>query len=43
MSVLLVGESSFVLFGIVSAQFSHGIALFLSFSSYVLRKLKSRR
>ena len=28
--------------GNVRAQFSHGIALFLSFSSYVLRKLESR-
>ena len=42
-SALLVGESSLVFFGMVSAQFSQGIALFLSFSSYVLRKLESRR
>jgi hypothetical protein len=34
--------SSLVFLGSVSAQFSHGMALFLSFSSYVLRKLESR-
>lgn len=34
--------SSLVFLGSVSAQFSHGIALFLSFSSYVFRKLESR-
>lgn len=39
----LVSESSLVLFGSVSAQFSQGMALFLSFSSYVLPKLESRR
>ena len=37
------GLSSFVFFGSVRAQFSHGMARFLSFSSYVLRKLESRR
>ena len=35
--------SSSLFFGSVRAQFSHGIALFLSFSSYVFRKLESRR
>jgi hypothetical protein len=35
--------SSLVFLGSVRAQFSHGIARFLSFSSYVLRKLESRR
>jgi hypothetical protein len=35
--------SSIVFLGSVRAQFSHGIALFLSFSSYVFRKLESRR
>ena len=34
--------SSSLFLGNVRAQFSHGIALFLSFSSYVLRKLESR-
>ena len=34
--------SSFVFLGSVKAQFSHGIARFLSFSSYVFRKLESR-
>jgi hypothetical protein len=34
--------SSLVFLGSVRAQFSHGIALFLSFSSYVFRKLESR-
>lgn len=34
-------EPSFVFLGRVRAQFSHGIARFLSFSSYVLRKLES--
>lgn len=33
----------FVFRGKVNAQFSHAIARFLSFSSYVLRKLLSRR
>lgn len=42
LSILFVAGLSFVCFGRVSAQFSHGIALFLSFSSYVLRKLESR-
>ena len=36
-------DSSLVLLGSVSAQFSQGMALFLSFSSYVLPKLDSRR
>lgn len=39
----VASESSLVLLGSVSAQFSHGMALFLSFSSYVLPKLDSRR
>jgi hypothetical protein len=38
----LLGGTSLVFFGSVKAQFSHGIALFLSFSSYVLLKLESR-
>lgn len=36
-------ESSSLFFGNVRAQFSHGMALFLSLSSYVLRKLESPR
>lgn len=48
LSILLLDPCEFVepsslFFGNVRAQFSHGIALFLSFSSYVLRKLESRR
>ena len=42
LSILFVENPSFVFFGRVRAQFSHGIALFLSFSSYVFRKLESR-
>jgi hypothetical protein len=38
----LASGSSLVLRGSVSAQFSQGMALFLSFSSYVLPKLESR-
>lgn len=37
------GICSFTFLGNVRAQFSHGMALFLSFSSYVFRKLESRR
>jgi hypothetical protein len=36
-----ISSPSFVFFGRVRAQFSHGIALSLSFSSYVFRKLES--
>lgn len=43
LSILLGIDPSFVCLGRVSAQFSQGMALFLSFSSYVFRKLESRR
>lgn len=43
LSILLLDcASSLVFLGSVSAQFSQAIALFLSFSSYVFRKLESR-
>lgn len=39
----VVGSCSFVFLGRVRAQFSHGMARFRSFSSYVFLKLESRR